>query len=72
MSEKMAFTSVCRECRKEVSVWDMELEPEWICYNCLDKEELNNLRKHNDDHIIQSDLEGYDIIQGHDPGDEND
>jgi len=53
VSKKKAFTSVCRKCRKEVSVWEMELEPEWICYDCLDKE-------------------GGDVIQGHDPGDEND
>ena len=28
----------CRICEEYFSVWDMELEPEWKCYGCLDKE----------------------------------
>ena len=33
-------TAKCKECEKEVSVWEMELEPIWTCYDCLDKREL--------------------------------
>ena len=33
-------TAKCKECEKEVSVWKMELEPIWTCYDCLDKREL--------------------------------
>ena len=34
-------TAKCKECEEEVSVWEMELEPIWTCYECLDKEKEN-------------------------------
>ena len=30
-------TANCKKCEKDVSVWEMELEPIWTCYDCLDK-----------------------------------
>jgi len=34
-------TAKCKKCEKEVSVWEMELEPDYKCYEFLDKEKEN-------------------------------
>ena len=34
-------TAKCKECLEDISVWEMELEPIWTCYDCLEKRELS-------------------------------
>ena len=43
----------CKKCEKDVSIWEMELDPMWTCYDCLDKEE-NNLSLDETDIIINN------------------
>ena len=34
--------STCRTCKKDVPDWNMELDPIWECYDCMDTREITD------------------------------